>query len=353
MVKDEEVTNDEQLPEAKKSKKRALSIAGKDSLLKSPQKSENILESLSTNGHPLNDSKLNSSLLLSPGGGSHAEQEWPYELVLVRHGQSEGNEAVSRSKMGDLSAYTHDFQKKHSSSYRLTDKGIAQAKVTGEYLRKKIGDHFDRYYTSEYVRAMETAALLGLPNANWLTEITLRERDKGQLDNVSWIERNDKFADEMKRRKRDAFFWAPPGGESLAQICQRIDHSLSTLRRDCSRKRVIIVCHGEIMWGFRVRLERLSQIRFHHLQNSEDPKDKIHNTQILHYTRIHPETGEESPVFKWMRSICPWKPDNGSEEWMEFERPTYTNEDLMNSVLTVPRYVNNTKNPENDEEVDY
>jgi len=54
-----------------------------------------------------------------------------------------------------------------------------------------------------------------------------------------------------------------------------------------------------------------------------------------------------------MRSICPWKPDNGSEEWMEFERPTYTNEDLMNSVLTVPRFVNNTKNPENDEEVDY
>jgi len=63
--------------------------------------------------------------------------------------------------MGDLSAYTPDFQKKHSSSYRLTDKGIAQAKVTGEYLRKKIGNHFDRYYTSEYVRAMETAALLG------------------------------------------------------------------------------------------------------------------------------------------------------------------------------------------------
>jgi len=25
---------------------------------------------------------LSSSLLLSPGGGSHAEQEWPYELVL-------------------------------------------------------------------------------------------------------------------------------------------------------------------------------------------------------------------------------------------------------------------------------
>jgi hypothetical protein len=32
----------------------------------------------------------------------------------------------------------------------------------------------------------------------------LRERDKGQLDNVSWIERNEKYKDEMKRRKRDS-----------------------------------------------------------------------------------------------------------------------------------------------------
>jgi len=279
--------------------------------------------------------------------------DWPYELVLVRHGQSEGNEAVARSKLGDLSAYTPDFQKKHSSSYRLTDKGIEQAKVTGKFLREKIGDQYDRYYTSEYVRAMETAALLELPSAQWYTEITLRERDKGLLDNVSWIERNEKYGDEMRRRKRDAFFWAPPGGESLAQICQRIDHTMTTLRRDCSKKKVIIVCHGEIMWGFRVRLERLSQIRFHQMTSSDDLRDKIHNTQILQYTRVHPKTGEIYPVFKFMRSICPWKPEYGSEEWLEFERPTYSNEDLMHSVQTVPRYVNNNAPPESEEDVDY
>jgi phosphohistidine phosphatase SixA len=61
----------------------------------------------------------------------------------------------------------------------LTDKGIKQAKVTGEWIRENIGDQFDRYYTSEYVRAMETGAHLGLPNAKWYTEIVLRERDKG------------------------------------------------------------------------------------------------------------------------------------------------------------------------------
>lgn len=71
--------------------------------------------------------------------------DWPLELVLVRHGQSEGNEAVARSQRGDLSAYTPEFKNKHSSTYRLTDKGIQQAKVAGQWIRENIGDKFDRY----------------------------------------------------------------------------------------------------------------------------------------------------------------------------------------------------------------
>ena len=71
--------------------------------------------------------------------------DWPLELVLVRHGQSEGNEAVARSQTGDLSAYTPEFKNKHSSTYRLTDKGIQQAKVAGQWIRDNIGDKFDRY----------------------------------------------------------------------------------------------------------------------------------------------------------------------------------------------------------------
>jgi len=266
--------------------------------------------------------------------------DWPLELVLVRHGQSEGNEAVARSQTGDLSAYTPEFKNKHSSTYRLTDKGIQQAKVAGQWIRDNIGDKFDRYYTSEYVRAMETAALLELPEAKWFTEIVLRERDKGRMDNTSAVDKKTVFADEMERRKRDAFFWAPPGGESLADVCIRVEHTFNTLRRECSNQRVIIVCHGEVMWAFRVRIERLSQIRFHQLQASKDPKDAIHNTQVLHYSRIHPVTGEIYPYFRFLRNSCPWKPEVSSDSWVEFDRPIYNNEELIQSVHTVPRYVN-------------
>jgi len=266
----------------------------------------------------------------------------PFELVLVRHGQSEGNEAHHRSKKGDLSAYTEDFKMRHSSTYRLTDRGIEQAKVAGKWIKENIAESFDRCYTSEYARAMETATLLDLPSAEWYTEIVLRERDKGVLDNVSWTEKNLKYVHELELRKRDAFFWAPPGGESIANVCVRVDHTFNTLRRECSNKRVIIVCHGEIMWAFRVRIERLSQIRYHQLKKSKDQKDTIHHAHILHYTRVHPHTGEVYPHFRFMRSVCPWKVDTDIK-WMEFIRPTYSNEELMQSVMTVQRYVNNTE----------
>ncbi|EFA86670.1 phosphoglycerate mutase domain-containing protein [Heterostelium album PN500] len=291
--------------------------------------------------YDLLEQRLGSEALRSTISNPNFTFDWPYELVLVRHGQSEGNEAQSRSKRGDLSAYTPEFKKKHSSTYRLTDKGIQQAKIAGKWVRENIAQVFDRYYTSEYVRAMETASLLGLEESKWLTEIQLRERDKGKMDNISWTEKNEKFGHEMELRKRDSFFWAPPGGESIANICTRVEHTFTTLRRECANKRVVIVCHGEIMWAFRVRLERLSQIRFHQLQSSKDPRDQIHNTSILWYTRVHPKTGEIFPYFKFLRSVCPWRPEYSAPGWLEFDRPVYTNEELMESVRTVPRYVNN------------
>lgn len=269
------------------------------------------------------------------------DHQLPLELVLVRHGQSEGNEAHHRSKKGDLSAYIPEFKKRHSSAYRLTDNGIKQAKEAGTWIKENISETFDRYYTSEFVRAMETASLLEIPNADWYTEVVLRERDKGVFDNLPWTEKSEKHKYDLELRKRDSFFWAPPGGESIANVCVRVDHTFNTLRRECGNKRVIIVCHGEVMWAFRVRIERLSQIRYHQLRSSKDPADNIHHAQILHYTRIHPTTGEIFPDFRFMRSACPWKPNVSNEQWMEFERPTYSNEELMQSVLTVNRYVNN------------
>lgn len=263
----------------------------------------------------------------------------PIDLVLVRHGRSEGNAAKHRAQAGETGILVSEFFNRHSSQYRLTDEGQRQARAAGGWIRDNIGN-FDRYYVSEYVRALETAALLGLSDAQWFREFYLRERDWGDMDVISEEERRLKFGEVLSRRDRNGFFWKPPNGESLAEVCLRVDRVLQTFHRELADKRVIVVCHGETMWCFRVRLERLTQERWCELDKSDDPKDHIHNCQILWYTRRDPVTGIIAPYLNWMKSVCPWDLLKSGDEWRPIERLRFTNEDLLAEIEQIPRLLN-------------
>lgn len=268
----------------------------------------------------------------------------PIDLVLVRHGESEGNLAKRRGEAGDDAGFTQAFRDRHSSRFRLTTKGVTQAKAAGEWLKANGLERFDRYYASEYVRAFETAGHLGLdllPQQRWYLDFFLRERDYGLFDVMPEAERVEKFPDHIRHKDRDGLYWAPPGGETMANAAMRLGRLLDTLHRECSDKRVIVVCHGETMWALRVRLERMMGTRYDALDASKDPYDRIHNCQILHYTRRNPETGVTDRRYEWMRSICPWDSTRSSNVWTPIERPTYTNQDLLALAAAEPRLIDN------------
>eukprot|EP01116_Phalansterium_solitarium_P009430 TRINITY_DN23557_c0_g1_i1.p1 TRINITY_DN23557_c0_g1~~TRINITY_DN23557_c0_g1_i1.p1 ORF type:complete len:336 (-),score=84.95 TRINITY_DN23557_c0_g1_i1:335-1315(-) len=281
----------------------------------------------------------------------HLQESWrqelnnlPGDIVLVRHGESEGNLAQRQSRKGDDRFWTDEFGRRHTSDYRLTDRGRHQALATGEYMRKNCTDRFDAYFVSEYVRAQETAALLGLPNARWSTEFYLAERDKGVLGGLSYSKRKSERADVLKMLARDPFFVAPPGGESMSNVCLRVDRMLD-LWRKLDNKSVVAVCHGNLMMAFRVRLEKMHQDRFTELEESHSPLDKIHHGHILHYTRRNPETGEMQPVPGWVRSICPWDTSRSTNDWQRIERSTFSNEELLRLVNKTPQLVNEPYKP--------
>jgi len=264
----------------------------------------------------------------------------PIDLVLVRHGQSEGNVAIHMSKRGDFSAFTEEFMCRHSSVWRLTNRGIEQAQITGAWLQKNMNVDFDRYYTSDYLRAKETAALLGLPNAKWYTDFMLRERDQGESGDLTPADRLEKFKKKIESQEVQPFYRRPSNGESMADTCMRIDSTIQTLHRECANKRVIIVSHGEVMWSFRVLLERMSQEQWLGFQNSNDPCDRINNGQVLHYTRCNPETKEIGPYLSWMRSICPSKQEWSRPDWVQITHDTFTDQDLLLDIQKYPRICN-------------
>jgi len=230
---------------------------------------------------------------------------------------------------------------RHTSKYRLTDLGRQQAVVAGKWIKENIGSNFDKYLCSEYARARETAGLLGLPGAKWDIEFYLRERDRGVLQHLSKKEVSSTYAEELKRSELDQFYWAAPGGESIANSCLRCDRVMSHLSQKCSGFKVIIVCHGNIMLAFKIRLERMKQSSFHKLLS--DPSQKLYNCQIVHYTRRNPETGEVHPSYNWVRSVCPWDDSLTKPEWKTIQPLTFTNEQLLASVENIQQIVNNPK----------
>jgi NAD+ kinase len=264
----------------------------------------------------------------------------PCDLILVRHGESEGNVAGTYSRNGNDQFYTDDFRSRHNSQWRLSDKGVEQARAAGEWLKANCPEGFNRHYVSEYLRAIETAYLLDLPDAQWRLEIYLREREWGEIGFLTHKERMAKFKEAMERKDEDSIFWRPPNGESIADLSLRVDRVLDTLHRECEGKRVLIVGHGEVMQTFRIRLERMSQQGYLSLQRSKNPQNHIFNCQILHYTRRDPETGDIATQLNWMRSICPWDTTLSSNEWRVIERPMYSNEELKTIAESVPRLVN-------------
>lgn len=255
----------------------------------------------------------------------------PNELVLVRHGHSEGNLAVDYSKLGDDSFYTPDFRERPGHQWRLTEDGQEQARTAGQWILENIGD-FDRYYVSPYIRTKETAALLDLPSAEWRVDSRLRERDWGDIGSLPRKEFIEEYPRNAFVKDMDSLYWRPPGGESIMDVRMRMRSLLDTLHRETESQKVIAVTHGEFMWSARAELEYMSDEEW--LTADNDKSQKIHNTQVLQYSRLDPNTDKQNKYASWTRSVCPWM-TGVSLEWSQITRHRFSNEELLEQVAKI------------------
>jgi broad specificity phosphatase PhoE len=264
----------------------------------------------------------------------------PIDIVIVRHGESEGNVAIKASRKGDNSLFTPEFRNRHSRDFRL---GIKQAQVAGDWIKEKIGMTFDRHLVSDYIRAKETAGLLDLPHAAWSVEYQLRERDKALMDNLPPDVQARLFSLEQAQYELDPFLSIPAGGgESIPALCLRLKADvIAQLARDYSSMKLIIVCHGHVMRALQLELLNLGHDDFIRLDGSDDPKDEIQNCRIMWFTRRNPETGQVvgDRLFAW-RSVWPWNPEATDTGWQKIVRSKFTNEELLDDVNRYPRHAN-------------
>lgn len=133
----------------------------------------------------------------------------PDRIILVRHGESEGNTNKAAYSL------TPDSQ------IALTERGWAQGTVAGLQIRKLVGDESVRFFYSPYMRARQT--LLSILQAfdsqevQLSSEPRLREQDFGNFQNISEM---DKVLGE--RQKFGRFYYRFPDGEAGTDVFDRM-----------------------------------------------------------------------------------------------------------------------------------
>jgi broad specificity phosphatase PhoE len=202
----------------------------------------------------------------------------PKRIILVRHGESEGN--------ADSSLYetTPDY------ALKLTQQGVLQAREAGKEIKSLIGDEGLHVYLSPFFRARETFKYIqesiGGNVTKAIEDPRIREQDWGHLrhpnDNKGIITARDEFS---------TFYYRIPDGESGADVYDRVTTFLDTLHRDFKKENypdnILIVSHGLTIRLFLMRWFHWSVEEFESIHNPKNCQIIIMEKQINdHYTLI-------------------------------------------------------------------
>ena len=181
----------------------------------------------------------------------NVDLEW---VGVLRHGQSTGN--VAREEAEDAGAEVIDIAER-DADVPLTGLGEEQAKAAGEFFA---GRPPDLVVTSTYRRAWDTARLAAPEGVVIVPDERLRDRELGVLDLLTSHGVEERWPDELRRKRRlGKFYYRPPGGESWADVVLRLRSLLTELSAERPGARVLLSAHEMTVFALRYLLEGLPE----------------------------------------------------------------------------------------------
>jgi broad specificity phosphatase PhoE len=219
----------------------------------------------------------------------------PNRIILVRHGESEGNvddtiyERVPDHRIG------------------LTAKGFEQARQTGAAIREVLDGESVEVYVSPYVRTRQTLETLGLPVAerDVRVEPRLREQDWANFQDPADIAEQKELRDRYGH-----FFYRFTQGESGSDVYDRVSTFLESMHRNfetpLAPRNVVIVTHGLTMRLFCMRWFHWSVDYFESLDNPENGQPVVLLRQADFRYRL------EQPFTQWDPGVVPTERERSS-----------------------------------------
>ncbi len=153
----------------------------------------------------------------------------PTRIHLLRHGQVEGFEERRYNGQGDIG---------------LTAYGKQQSLVVAERLQALT---LAAIYSSDLQRCRYLADQIAVHQQGSPTCLTgLRELHIGDWEGLTWQQLEQDYPDLWQARLRDIVHVAPPGGESLQDLAQRIRPVLAGIVAAHPGEELAIAAHGGV-----------------------------------------------------------------------------------------------------------
>ncbi len=148
-------------------------------------------------------------------------------LILVRHGESEGNRDRTFTQHVDVA---------------LTEQGREQARVAGEKIARLFKP--TRLFASPYARARNTAEIIGqIVKLPVEIEPDLREQSFGVFAGQPY----ESLLSDAAYHEGPRWSWRPQEGESLVDVYERAVPVLERIAHASIGHDVIVVSHGGVM----------------------------------------------------------------------------------------------------------
>ncbi|MCW5640877.1 MAG: histidine phosphatase family protein [Rhodoferax sp.] len=153
-------------------------------------------------------------------------------IIAVRHGETDWNAGGRIQGMRDVP---------------LNDKGRWQADRAARQLADS-DEAVAAIYSSDLARAYQTARSIALAcGVDVGTDARLRERGFGAFEGKTFTELEQAFPQDTARwRARDAS-WAPPGGETLLTLGERVRAATDELAHRHLGEQIVLVAHGGVL----------------------------------------------------------------------------------------------------------
>lgn len=149
------------------------------------------------------------------------------KFIIIRHGFSEANDR-------QLFAGHAEFP--------LTEIGKKQAERCAKALRN---EKIDAIYSSDIGRAYETAKPIAASHSlDIIIHQGLREIYAGEWEGVSFATLNEKYSDSFGIWRTDLGCACPDGGESIAEVFDRVTNALCEIAKENEGKTVCITTHA-------------------------------------------------------------------------------------------------------------